>query len=551
MKFSLPERDGLIKMLSDDDFDLVVVGGGITGAGILRDAALRGLKAALVERGDFASGTSSRSSKLIHGGLRYLEQFKLGLVFESTHERARLLRLAPNIVRPLPFLMPIYRSSPHGMFKMNMGMWLYDMLATFRNYKMHKRYRKEALLSLEPGLCEEGLRGGMHYFDAMTDDARLTLVNILDAFSCGAVPMNHLEARSIEVREGRISELEVYDRATGDTFGIKTRCIVCAAGPWTESVLGSIGCGECAPRLRPTKGSHIVLSRRTLPLANAVVMTSPVDGRVMFALPWQGATLVGTTDTDHEGDTDDIFADRADVEYLLSSVRQYFPSVNASISDVIGTWSGLRPLINEEGLSPSQISREHLITTDRRGIVSIAGGKLTTYRVMAAEALEAAQNFLGDGNASRSPTGSRPLPYSHGLDSVSGLRPEIEKLIEEFPVSRDSALHLVSSFGCEARGMLADAMSRDKSLLEPIKEGIPVLRFEAIHAAAAEMALDLESFLCRRTPFFFLDPGQGRDVAGDVADLMGGVLGWDAARKEEEVAALNSLADSHMAFLRD
>jgi len=549
MNYSLRDREGLLKLLRDGTFDLVVVGGGVTGAGILRDAALRGLKVALVERDDFASGTSSRSSKLIHGGLRYLEQYNFGLVFESTHERAKLMELAPHLVGPLPFLMPVYESSRHGLFKMNMGMWLYDVLASFKNYRNHRKLRKDDFLSLEPGVKSDGLRGGMLYYDAMTDDSRLTLETVLDGFACGGVPLNQVEARSVGWKNGHVHSLEVHDRVSDQTIEVRTRCIVCAAGPWTGDLMDRLGTVEGGPRIRPTKGTHVVLKRESLPLSHAVVMVSPQDGRVMFGIPWRGATVIGTTDTDHEGSADDIFADREDVDYLLASVDHYFPESGVGIEDVIGTWSGLRPLIDEEGLSPSQVSREHLITTDERGIVSIAGGKLTTYRLMAAETVREVLKLLGT-RPGATPTQQRPLPYSAGLTSQPDVLSLVESIVSDHPVDRECAVQMVSAYGGRVGDILTEASSRDRTLLDPIHPSFPFLRLQAEHAARHEMALDLESFLCRRTPLFFLDGDQGLGVAPDVADLMGGVLGWDGTRKDRELEKLTDLAGRHMAFAK-
>lgn len=549
MNFSLQDRDGLLKLLKEETFDLVVVGGGVTGAGILRDAALRGLKAALVERDDFASGTSSRSSKLVHGGLRYLEQYNFGLVFESTHERAKLMDLAPHLVGPLPFMMPVYQSSRHGLFKMNMGMWLYDILASFKNYRNHRKLGKDDFLALEPDVKSDGLRGGMLYYDAMTDDARLTLETVLDGFACGGIPLNQVEARSVGMKDGHVQTLEVHDRVSDQTLEVRTRCIVCAAGPWTHEVMERLGTAGQVPRIRPTKGTHLVLKRESLPISHAVVMVAPQDGRVMFGIPWKGATVIGTTDTDHEGSADDIFADRADVDYLLASVDHYFPDAGVGIDDVIGTWSGLRPLIDEEGLSPSQVSREHLITTDDRGIVSIAGGKLTTYRLMAAETVRAVLKVLGK-RPGATPTEQRPLPYSAGLSSQQDVLSLVETLQSDHSVSRDSAVQLISAYGGKADAILSEASARNASLLDPIHPSLPFLRLQAEHAARHEMALDLESFLCRRTPLFFLDGEQGLGVAPDVADLMGDVLGWDPERKKREIEGLTTLAGRHMAFAK-
>ncbi len=551
------KRERTWQRIQEERFDAVVIGGGITGAGILRDAAMRGLKVALFERDDFASGTSSRSSKLVHGGLRYLEMFNFSLVFESTHERARLMRLSRNLVRPLPFLLPVYRSSRNGLFRITAGLWLYDLLASFRNYRMHRVLRSRSLLAREPALRADGLRGGVLYYDAMTDDARLTLETILDGVQAGGVALNRAEVSGLAVAGGRLRSVAVTDRLTGREAEVATGCLICAAGPWTESVLARLGVAETGPRLRPTKGAHIVLPRDTLPISHAVVLSSPVDGRVMFAIPWRGATVIGTTDTDYspaaDGAMDRVFADRQDVEYLLASVHHYFPGVHVGLGDVVGTWAGLRPLIAppSEGagsLEPSQVSREHEITVDPRGVVTVAGGKLTTYRLMAAETLDRARPFLPDAARARPRTGRTPLPYSRGLRDDDATEDLVSEVTGRFPVSGESAQHLVFNYGSNLLQLLSDYVREDSSLLEPLLPGLPVLRLEVVHAARHEMALTLADVLCRRTPLFFLDREQGMAAARDAADLMGAVLGWDTERREQEVARIAALAREHMAF---
>ncbi len=563
MEHPCEKRERVWRRIQEERFDLVVIGGGITGAGVLRDAAMRGLKVALFERDDFASGTSSRSSKLIHGGLRYLELFNFSLVFESTHERARLMRLSRNLVRPLPFLLPVHRSSRNGLVKITAGMWLYDLLASFRNYRMHRVLGRRSLLAREPAIRADGLRGGVLYYDAMTDDARLTLETLLDGVEAGGLALNRVEVTGLAVTGGRLRSVAVTDRLTGREAEVATGCLVCAAGPWTEIVLARLGVAETGPRLRLTKGAHIVLSRETLPLDHAVVMSSPVDGRMMFAIPWRGATVVGTTDTDHppsqagEASTaaDRVFADRQDVEYLLASIHHYFPGVQAGLDDVVGTWAGLRPLIAPRpddgagrGLLPSQVSREHEITVDPRGVVTVAGGKLTTYRLMAAETLSHARPFLPDAARGRTRTGRVPLPYSRGLRDDAAARDLMSEATHKFRLSPEAAQHLVFNYGGNILEILSKHASKDPSLLEPLVPGLPVLRLEAVHAAGHEMALTVADVLCRRTPVFFLDRRQGTEAARDVADLMGAVLGWDGERRDREVSEIESLARAHAAF---
>jgi glycerol-3-phosphate dehydrogenase len=371
--------------------DLLVIGGGITGAGIARDAARRGLSTALVEMEDFAYGTSSRSSKLVHGGLRYLEQYEFSLVFESVSERRILMDIAPHLVNPLGFLFPVYKSSRRGLWMINAGMWLYDGLSLFRSPKLHRTLKPSEVRTEEPALEATDLTGAPLYFDCATDDARLTLENALDAAKAGATVVTHARVTGFTKDErARITGVVVEDRQTGQLKQIRAGAVVNATGPWTDRTISM-----SAPQgalLRPTKGVHIVVDRSKLPVQNAVVAMHPKDGRVLFVIPWGDKSYVGTTDTDWTGDPADVWATSQDVDYLIDACRGYFPRHPLTRSDVICTWAGLRPLMappsTEGNLSESKVSREHSIVVGQDGLVTIAGGKLTTYRRMAAEVVD-------------------------------------------------------------------------------------------------------------------------------------------------------------------
>ncbi|MEM1418691.1 MAG: glycerol-3-phosphate dehydrogenase/oxidase, partial [Myxococcota bacterium] len=368
-------------------FDLVVVGGGITGAGVARDAARRGLRVALVEQRDLAYGTSSRSSKLVHGGLRYLEQGEVAMVFESVSERRTLMHLAPHLVAPLPFLFPVFESSKKSLLVIRAGMWIYDALALFRSYRRHVTLGREGVIEAEPGLRREGLRGSPLYYDCATDDARLTLETALDAAEAGAVVATGARVRRLvkNVRgeiSGVVVESTLAGRDAGRTVSLEARVVVNATGPWTDAVrkLSSLPGKERRRLLRPTKGVHVVVDRAKLPVQHAVVCVHPDDGRVLFALPWGDRSYLGTTDTDYRGAPEDVAATGEDVAYLLAAARHYFPEHPLAREDVLSTWAGLRPLIAPEGagLSASDVSREHEVLTDADGLVTVAGGKLTT-----------------------------------------------------------------------------------------------------------------------------------------------------------------------------
>ena len=545
------DRNAFWRKCENTSFDMVVIGGGITGAGIFRHGALIGLKTLLVEKDDFAYGTSSRSSKLVHGGLRYLEQLNLSLVFEAAQERGNLMRLASNIVKPLPFIMPVYEDSPHPFWKICAGMWLYDILGAFHNYKNHKKVSKAMLLQEESALKQERLKGAVLYYDAATDDSRLTLETVLDGVRAGGYAMSRAEVLSARYEKGRIKTLVIRDNMDDSTHEVSTSCVVVASGPWTEQVLARLDALPMGPKLRPTKGAHIVFDRSTLPLAHAVVMSSPIDKRVTFAIPWQGATLIGTTDTDFAGSPDEVFTDKQDVDYLVTTAKHYFPKAELTPDRIKGTWAGLRPLLSAEGLSPSEISREHKVTMDTRGIVAIAGGKLTTYRVMALDAMKKVLQVLGrKKDVGKKAVFRKPLFYGEKLSEPGAVEEVENELAREHGLEKPFANRLCCAFGSLAKQVVAEAKAKDRSLLTPIIEGLPILRLEAFWAARHEMARTVIDFLCRRTPLFYLDCRKSVEVAKEVARIMGDCLGWGASEIEKQADMVAMLAQRHMAFSR-
>lgn len=395
--------------LAMETFDLLIIGGGINGAGIARDAALRGLTVALVERDDFASGTSSRSSRLIHGGVRYLEHGFLHLVFEASRERRTLLRIAPHLVTPLQFTWPVYRGARLARWKILAGLWLYDLLALFRNVGRHRRLGVDDVRHAEPMLTADGLIGGASYFDAATDDALLTLSNVVDAHAASAVVLNHAMATELIIDGGRAAGVVVQDRLSGATISVRVRAVVNAAGPWTDSIskLENPGSGGA---VLGTKGTHIAVPACRVGNRSAVTMLSPTDSRVMFVLPAGEQTIIGTTDTETDETPDQVRASRADVQYLLDAANAYFPAAKLTPDDVVAAWAGIRPLIASGNTrSPAQASREHAIVVGPRGVVQVTGGKLTTYRAMAEEVVNVVQIRLGR-SVTASQTASRDLP---------------------------------------------------------------------------------------------------------------------------------------------
>jgi glycerol-3-phosphate dehydrogenase len=514
--WEMPMRRDL-DLLATQPFDVLVIGGGITGAGIARDAALRGLTVALVDKGDFASGTSSRSSRLVHGGVRYLEHGHFHLVFEASAERRRLLRLAPHLVRPLAFTWPVYAGQRLPVWKLAAGLTLYDALSLFRNVERHRRLRASDVVAWEPSLATSGLRGGVRYFDAATDDARLTLANALDAHAAGAVLMNHVAVTgSAGLRDG-LRVLRVEDAISGTRGELRARVVVNAGGPWSEDVLGRLGVPGIG-RVRGSKGSHIAVPRARIGNRAAVTLTHPVDGRVMFALPAGAHTIVGTTDKFTDESPDAVRAGVAEVQYLLDAANTLFPDARLTRDDVVAAWSGIRPLV-PTGQSSVAASREHALTRGD-GIVGITGGKLTTYRVMASQATDAAQQMIGR-RVVKSPTRDRVL-HGGDVDVAAAVK-------EAARVTSDAAraAHLVHAYGREWRDVHA-LCERDDASRESLVEGLPYRMGEVAWSVEHEVACTLGDLLIRRTHVAFETRDNGRAVARRVAAF----LGWPAAELE-------------------
>lgn len=539
-------RSGALARLGTEPFDLLVIGGGINGAGVARDAAMRGLRTALVEHGDFASGTSSRSSKLVHGGLRYLEQGEVRLVLESVRERERLRRLAPHLVQPQEFICPVYRDGPIGMLKLAAGLWAYDLLAGFWNVHRHHMLSVRRVREVEPALRTEGLRGAGQYWDCRTDDARLVLETLMGASAEGATVVSYAGVSALVKEGGRIVGARVADRIAGGEVTVRARVVVNATGPWVDAVAALDA--PAAPRLRLTKGVHVVVPRERVRNRAAIVLNAVQDGRVMFVIPWGTHALVGTTDTDHEGGPDRApTVEPADVAYLLDTVNHYFPDARLGPGDVTSAFAGLRPLIAPapgSGLSPSDVSREEEISTSASGLVSIAGGKLTTYRLIAAKVVDRAIGVLRDTGEGRrfgpSRTGDVPFP---GGAAEPGTLAAAALSRDGHGLAPTVIGHLANRYGSRL-GEVLGLVAADRRLGEPIVPALPDPRAEVALAVEREWAQTIEDVLRRRTRVALCDGEQGAEVAADVARLMADRLGWspDAAR---------AAADSYATTVRE
>ena len=381
IKFSNLDRKTTVQRLSKETYDLIVIGGGITGAGIVLDAASRGLKVALVEKNDFASGTSSKSTKLIHGGLRYLKQFDFWLVKEVGSERAIVHRLAPHLVLPEKMLLPLIENGSYGKWLTSIGLKVYDILAQVTGDDKRKMLEKKEAMKLEPLLPKKILNGAGYYAEYRTDDARLTIENINTSLQFGAIALNYASVENFEYSNGIISGVKVKDTVYGEEFTINTKYVISAAGPWVDEIR-SVNNSRKGKRLHLTKGVHLVFPYEKLPVKQSVYFDVP-DGRMMFAIPRGKVTYVGTSDTNYNDDKDDVRTDITDAVYILSAVNNMFPAIELELKDIVSSWAGLRPLIHEEGKSASELSRKDEIFTSDTGLISIAGGKLTGYRKMA------------------------------------------------------------------------------------------------------------------------------------------------------------------------
>jgi glycerol-3-phosphate dehydrogenase len=528
----LARRKAALAALGTESFDVLVIGGGINGAGIARDAAMRGLRTAVVERSDFASGTSSRSSKLIHGGLRYLQQGHVGLVLEAVRERERMRRLAPHLVRPQEFVVPLYRGGPVGFSTLSVGLWAYDLLAGFWSVKRHRMLRPRALMEAEPALRRDGLKGAGLYWDYRTDDARLVLETAMAAAREGAVVLSYAGVTDFVKEGGKIVGARVTDLLGGEDVTVRAKVVVNAAGPWVDKITALDAPGS--PVLRLTKGVHVIVPRARIGNRAAFVLNAVQDGRVMFVIPWGEHALVGTTDTDHVGGPDTPpTVEAADVKYLLDTVNHYFPAASLVPADVVSAFAGLRPLVgppSASATSPSDVSREEEIFVSDSGLVSIAGGKLTTYRLIAQSVVDRVVERLraaGDQRRiGRSRTGEVPLP---GGTAEPGALAAAAISRDGHGIAPAVIEHLANRYGSRLDEVLG-LVVRDRRLAEPLLPDLPEPRAEVVEAVEHEWAMTLDDVLRRRTQVALRDGAGGGAAAADVAALMADALGWDAER---------------------
>lgn len=534
--FSVLDRKKVLSRLRSDHYDLLVVGGGITGAGIALDAASRGLTVALVEKSDFAFGTSSRSTKLIHGGLRYLKQLEFGLVKEVGSERAVVHRLAPHLVVPEKMLLPLSEGKSLGYMLTSVGLMIYDWLAGVRKDDRRKMLTRLQTLRREPLLRKQGIKGGAIYAEYRTDDARLTLAVIKTAAHHGAVLLNYVRVTDFINQNGQVTGGVVVDELSGEQFAIKATAIVNATGPWVDEVR-SFDNANRGKRLHLTKGVHIVVPRERLPVNQAIYFDAP-DGRMIFAIPRGRTTYIGTTDTSYTGNRDEVFASRADVEYLLTAVTKTL-QCSLSLHDVESSWAGLRPLIYEEGKTASALSRKDEIIESSTGLISIAGGKLTGYRKMAERVVDLViRKFFVARKLSDCFTDKIKLAGNEfaSFREVQVYRAALFKRITPFGFDSFTAHYLVENYGQQA-DYIVNLFCREPD--HEYNPSLALLKAELLFSVQHEIIANLEDFFVRRTGLAYFDIHRVQSFKNEIASSLADMLAWSDEKRDTELRRLD------------
>ncbi|MEQ6118319.1 glycerol-3-phosphate dehydrogenase/oxidase [Reichenbachiella sp. MALMAid0571] len=537
MSFSAQDRPQIIKSLEKEYYDIIIIGGGITGAGIALDAASRGLKVALVEKGDFASGTSSKSTKLIHGGLRYLKQFEFSLVREVGKERAIVHHLAPHLVRPEKMLLPLITNGNYGHIMTSVGLMVYDVLANVDKEDQRKMLSKDETMKLEPLLKDDVVEGGGLYAEYQTDDFRLVIEVIKASMQYQAYPINYVEVEEILEKGGIAYGVKCKDKISDKSIEILGDYIINATGPWVDLVRSKIEKIE-GKSLHLTKGVHIVVPHEKLPVKHSVYFDVS-DGRMIFAIPKNDITYIGTTDTEYSGDPGDAQVNQKDVDYILDAVDYMFPSIHLQKSDIVSSWAGIRPLIAEEGKSASEISRKDELFVADNGLISIAGGKLTGYRQMAKKVvvavLEKKEKKSGIKKKRKCKTRKIPLPGNEFEDytAVKKYKNELKKNNSSFNPSTID--YLVDIYGTQTNEIIKNAKEQDEN-----RPDIQLLKAEINFCLENEMVMTLLDFYERRTGRIFFKIQTINDTLEVVLSIMAKYLGWDESRVEEELKQLNN-----------
>ncbi len=514
-----PPRDIALAAIDTQEWDLVIIGGGITGAGVAQQAARRGWKVLLIEQRDFAWGTSSRSSKLVHGGLRYLKEGDIKTTLHSVHERQRLMREAPELVEPQSFLFADCVGRKPARWLMQIGLVVYDLMAGQRS---HFYASLNELSLLTPGLHPPQLRGALVFTDAKTDDARLVWRVIMEAQRDGAVALNYISAKALVLNAGRVTGLRLEDTHSGQQFTVRAKTVVNATGAWADKLRAGLG---AKPLLRPLRGSHLVVPFWRLPVAQSVSLMHPRDGRPVFLYPWEGATLIGTTDLDHNGDLNlEPCITPAEVAYLIEAVNDQFPAAALTPADVSATYAGVRPVVDDGQGDASKATRDHVVL-DESGLITLTGGKLTTFRLMAQDALALAAAHVGK-------------PFSRDDEVMFTSTPPL-------PPHWSAAIRhrLAARYGFQARALSVQASDAELQTIP----GTNTLWLELAIAAQSESVVHLDDLLLRRTRLGLLLPRGALDHLPRIRTLCEPYLAWDAAQWEAEVGRYRELIAQHYA----
>ncbi|WP_421384729.1 glycerol-3-phosphate dehydrogenase/oxidase [Bacillus salacetis] len=550
MSFSSLQRNQIKEQLIQEHFDLIVIGGGITGAGIALDASSRGMKVALVEMQDFAAGTSSRSTKLVHGGLRYLKQYEVRMVAEVGKEREIVYENGPHVTTPEWMLLPIHKGGSFGMFSTSVGLRVYDYLAGVKKNERRKMLSASKTLEKEPLIKKKGLKGGGYYVEYRTDDARLTIEVMKKAVEHGAAALNYVKAEHFLYKGKKVKGIQARDVLTGETFEVNSQKVVNASGPWVDQVRKR-DYSVNNKKLRHTKGVHIVIDQAKFPLKQAVYFDTP-DGRMVFAIPREGKAYVGTTDTFFEGDTSSPQMTEDDREYLLKAILYMFPNVKVEKEDVESSWAGVRPLIFEEGKDPSEISRKDEVWEGESGLVTIAGGKLTGYRKMAEHVVDLIARRMKQETQKNYPASkTKHMPISGGdVGGSAGFQSFLEKKTieaEQFGVSTESGRELVQQYGSNVDELFKVAHAYKKTTTASEKELPAEIYAILLYSINEEMAVTPIDFFMRRTGKLFFDIEWVKQWKKSVVNVMAILLDWNSDLKKKYMIELdNAIRDAQV-----
>ena len=544
MSLSTLKREQVKKNLKEDNYDVVIIGGGITGAGIALDASNRGMKVALVEMQDFAQGTSSRSTKLVHGGLRYLKQLQVGVVAETGRERAIVYENGPHVTTPERMLLPMHKGGSMGKFTTAIGLTMYDRLAGVKKAERKTMLNKKQTLEKEPLVKKDGLKGGGSYVEYRTDDARLTIEVMKRAEEKGATIINHTKSVHFTYDNNeKVNGIHVEDQLDGETYAIKAKKVINASGPWVDEVRS----GDYArnnKQLRLTKGIHVVIDQSKFPLGQAVYFDTEKDGRMIFAIPREGKAYVGTTDTFYDNDKTSPLATQEDRDYLIDAINYMFPDVNVSDSDIESSWAGVRPLILEEGKDPSEISRKDEVWEGKSGLLTIAGGKLTGYRHMALEIVDLlAKRLKEEYKLKFKPCATKELKISGGdVGGSANFENFIEQKVEEakaYQIDEQTARHFASKYGSNAEDLFKIAQTaKNQDSVLPLD-----IYTELIYSIQNEMVFKPTDFLIRRTGKLYFNIKDVLNYKEKVINVMTELLGYNEVQKDLYTKELEKAID--------